>query len=335
MGLLDFLKKRDEPRLARLLKSYPPYQAPFGGEPRSWTLDQANANLTYLLEHRTERIAVLRDLLAKFNVEVPVDLSVGDPQPLFAALDAWALAEWPDMALREWRGKDAWIAATNSWIASSRRGPDIVLSMLMDIAILSGELVVTRRPEYRWSLDLDPDDDRDGMVGFLRPMIQIPAGGPFPRPIMFDFEEHVVCEYLRWRNPDLQYRKSLRFVHDRIGWSVMAATTACTRHSISSRQPKRSGTDSNRHQAKWGLLVQLRQFSRISCSATSHESRSFIKFQADKAARSLRGEDAGSRALSEDPFRRITRWIGRCGRKAMGNRRWSACLRAGHGVSPD
>jgi hypothetical protein len=123
----------------------------------------------------------------------------------------------------DWRRADAWIAATSSWIASSRRGPDIVFSMLMDLAILLGELVVTRRPEYRWSLDLDPDNDRDGMVSFLRPVVQIPAGGPFPAPIIFDFEEHVVCAYLKWRNPELQSRKSSRFLHDHVGWPVTAA----------------------------------------------------------------------------------------------------------------
>jgi hypothetical protein len=197
VGLLDHLwRRRKTACLAELLKAYPPYAAPFVGEPRSWTLAQANANLGYLMEHKDERIEALRQLLREFAIDVPSDLAIEDPQPLLDALHAWAMTEW--------RRVPASASDYSTWIASSRSGPDIVFSLLTDVAILFGEMVIARRPHYAWAIDLDPHSDMEGMLSFLRPVVQIGDGGPS----CLDFEAYLVQvffilqHYPPWSAPD-------------------------------------------------------------------------------------------------------------------------------------
>ena len=71
----------------------------------------------------------------------------------------------------------------------------------MDVALLCGELVIARRPEYSWSLDLDPDNGRNKAPTYRRVVVQRPQGGPFPAAIIFDFEAIVVGEYMETRSP--------------------------------------------------------------------------------------------------------------------------------------
>src|SRR5262249_43342487 len=151
VGLLNRLTKRnEEPRLARLLKTYPAYEAPFRGPPRGWSLEQAKANLLYLEMHKDVRIEVLRRTLAEYDIVVPADLGADDPQPLLDALNGWAARQWPNARPPE-------LTDTDGWLASSRSGPDIIFSLLMDVAILFGDMVIARRPPYAWSLDLEPE----------------------------------------------------------------------------------------------------------------------------------------------------------------------------------
>jgi hypothetical protein len=170
------------------LERYPPYEAPF--PTRVQTLEQAQANLEYLLAHRSQRLQHLSDFLAGFGVDVAGGSAAPDVQPLMLDLHRWTRREFPKV-------HDPRIAHREVWLASNRKGKEIVFSLLMDLALLCGELVVTRRPAYSWSLDLDPDNGRDGMATFMRPVVQLPKGDPFPAPIIFDFEAIVVGEYLR------------------------------------------------------------------------------------------------------------------------------------------
>jgi hypothetical protein len=191
MGLLDRLWRRTpEPRLAQLLRTYPPYAAPFRGPARAWTLEQANANLRYLLDRRAERLAALGRLLGAFDIALPAAPEV---DPLLDQLHGWMKAEWPLI-------HDPRLARDETWQASTRAGPEIVHSLVMDVAILLGELVTARRPEYSWSLDLDEQNDVDGMATFLRPVVQRPKGGPFPAPIIFDYEAIAFDQYRYARN---------------------------------------------------------------------------------------------------------------------------------------
>jgi hypothetical protein len=186
-------------RLAQRLSSYASYQAPFHGDPLTLSVDQAQANLDYLLAHRAERLIRLGELLADDNINVRAGLAADDCKPLLDAVHGWARTEWPGMHDRK-------IASIKAWRASRRAEPEIMYSLLMDIAILLGELIVTRRPQFVWSLDLDPENGpgsspHDAMESYKRPVVQIRKGGPFPAPIILDVEAIVVYKYLQAQQP--------------------------------------------------------------------------------------------------------------------------------------
>jgi hypothetical protein len=183
-------KGRAESRLAQQLQSYPAYAAPHVGPPSGWTLEQAQLNLQYLLDHREQRLAAIGALLQREGIDVQPALAGGDAAPLLSALQRWALEQWLSIRRPDLISRDAWLRTT-------RAGDDIAYSMLMDLAILLGELIVRRRPSIRWGLDLDEVNGRDGMVTFLRPVLLAPRQGLAPEPL--DVEAIVVG---RLRNID-------------------------------------------------------------------------------------------------------------------------------------
>jgi hypothetical protein len=183
-------KRRAESRLARRLRSYPAYTAPHAGPPSGWTREQAQDNLQYLLDHRDQRLATLSALLQHEGIQVQPALAGGDAAALLAALQRWALEQWPLIRKPHLTHRDAWLRST-------RAGDDIAYSMLMDLAILLGELIVRRRPSIHWGLDLDEINGRDGMVSFMRPVLLAPRPGLAPEPL--DVEAIVVG---RLRNID-------------------------------------------------------------------------------------------------------------------------------------
>lgn len=173
---------------SKLLEGYPPYAIPFSGRPRDLTLDQAQANLNYLVANKSKRFIVLGELLSRFNIDVEEGLKASDSVPVLDSLHEWTRLEFPKLYRPE-------LAIRDVWLVSSREGREIVFSLLMDLALFLAEIVILRRKAYTWSLDLDPANDADGMITFKRPVVQIPKGGPFPAPIMFDFESIVFGHY--------------------------------------------------------------------------------------------------------------------------------------------
>jgi hypothetical protein len=157
-------------------------------------LEQAHANLEYLLTHCEARLSDLPRFFSGFNAEVAVALRDGDFETPLHALHEWTKQEFP-------RIYDPKLTKSEIWLASSRTGHEIVYSLMMDIALLLGELVVTRRREYSWSLDLDPDNEADQMTSYKRPVVQLPKGEPFPAPIIFDFGAMIVDHFFNVRFP--------------------------------------------------------------------------------------------------------------------------------------
>lgn len=138
-------------RLATLLRSYPPYGLPFPGQPAELPLAQCEANLGYLLTERERRLESLAGLLGHFGVDLRAGLAADDPRPLLTDLEEWASEHWAGIYDRR-------LTLSREWLSSTMAGPDIVLSMLMDVAIVLGELILAKRPDFSWQLDLDEDN---------------------------------------------------------------------------------------------------------------------------------------------------------------------------------
>jgi len=176
--------------LATLLKDYPPYEIPFPGPARLLTEEQAWQNLHYLLENRKQRIVHLKSLLAHWHIHLDKIVKQGDYQTLVEELYQWGGEYWKAV----YKPK---LATNEAWKSTTRRGDQVVYSMLMDVAILLGEIVVNRRPSYHWTIDVDPDNVNDEMPTVKRPVLQVARNDVIPSPITLDVEALVVDRYLK------------------------------------------------------------------------------------------------------------------------------------------
>lgn len=138
-------------RLTTLLTGYSAYSIPHPGAARRLKLAQCRDNLRYLLDHREQRLAAFADLLQNFAIDLRAGVAAADPRPLLDSLERWARAEWPGIHIDG-------IGDPRRWADSDKAGADIALSMLMDTAIVLGEIVLRRRADFAWQLDLDPND---------------------------------------------------------------------------------------------------------------------------------------------------------------------------------
>src|SRR5215813_5729923 len=84
-----------ESRLKGLLADYPPYRIPHRGPGRRLSLAEAEENLTYLLDHKEERLAIVSALLTRFDLDAAAGLTADDMRPLLDGLWRWSCAEWP------------------------------------------------------------------------------------------------------------------------------------------------------------------------------------------------------------------------------------------------
>ncbi|SLH88438.1 Uncharacterised protein [Mycobacteroides abscessus subsp. massiliense] len=141
-------------KLPQLLADYPPYETPFPGDPRKLSLAQCEENLHYLLDQRAARLKIAADLLRRFDIDLDAGLVAPKPDALLASLDAWAHAEWPAAYT------PAFSASPKLWLPRHKAGEHIVLAMLMDIAIVLGQVVINKRADYGWRLD-DAIENRD------------------------------------------------------------------------------------------------------------------------------------------------------------------------------
>lgn len=157
----NFFKKESE--LKRSLKAYEPYALPFPGTAKRLSLEQCEANLKYLLDNRARRQTVLGKLLEHRHIDIH---DRTDIDALLASMDSWAVQEWPTIFERE-------LADSNMWHRSPKNGRYLVYSMLMDIAILLGELIIERAPSCRWGLDLTGDSRDVPMESYKRPALLI------------------------------------------------------------------------------------------------------------------------------------------------------------------
>jgi hypothetical protein len=75
-------RKRDS-RLKRLLADYPAYHAPYPGPGDRLTVDQAEANLAYLLAAKGKRLEIAANLLHQFGLDLGAGLAAADPAVFF------------------------------------------------------------------------------------------------------------------------------------------------------------------------------------------------------------------------------------------------------------
>lgn len=144
-GLLKALGVRS--KLEKLLDDYPRYIRPYPGSGKMLTDDKARANLEHFLAVKDERLRIVIDLLANFGLNARAAMT-GDPKPFLKRLADWISRDWPAI-------RDPQQADYKTW-HSGPRGGRADLTLIVDIAILLGEMLAARRPELSWQVMLGP-----------------------------------------------------------------------------------------------------------------------------------------------------------------------------------
>jgi hypothetical protein len=186
------------PFLGQRLRSYPPYQTPHSGFGSQLTLQQAEQNLAYFKDVLATRLSLLGTLLietADIDTTTALDAPAAHAATLTEALDGWARREWPALRTPQ-------LAEYRRWHTTTRAGDDIVYSLLMDVAMLFGEVICRANPKWRWDLDLDQANLRDRMASARRVVLLADPVGAAAHPFIVDVEGIVVGRFQQPTNVD-------------------------------------------------------------------------------------------------------------------------------------
>jgi hypothetical protein len=182
--------------LPKLLTAYPPYLGPFPGNYDSLLPGQAEANLAHLLAHRHARVEAVLGLLAARGVPPDGALGQGDPVPFLDRLWKWIELEWPTIHSKR-------LAVYNACRNPGGDGADKALSLITDVGILLGEIVLARKPEFGWALDLAPGNQgENGSVSQRQPVVLRPGKIPIG-DVMFDPIGIAEGVYIRCKSPTM------------------------------------------------------------------------------------------------------------------------------------
>jgi hypothetical protein len=202
---------RSEDGLPELLKTYPAYLGPFPGDSDGLLPGQAEANLAYLLAHRQARLEAVMGLLEARGVATEGALGQTDPRPFLERLWKWIEAEWPSIHSKR-------LAQSDACRNPRGDGAEKALSLVTDVGILLGEIVLARKPDFSWALDLAPGNQgENGSLSQKQPVV-FRAGSLPVGDIMFDPVGGAEGVYARCKSPTLFLLNPLaRAVMDVVG----------------------------------------------------------------------------------------------------------------------
>lgn len=208
--IFDWLKRRREPRpgatLAARLRDYTPYEAPHAGPGTALSPNQAAENLAcfeQVLPQRLQQVSALLHEVAGIDTRAALAEPSAHAAALADELQRWALAQWPALRL-------AGPGGLTRWLDSRRSGGEIVFSMLLDLAMLLGELIARGNPDWHWGLDQDAQNLADGMLSARRIVLLADPVGTHTTPFVLDVEAVVVHRFLHADDPAQRLLNPLR-----------------------------------------------------------------------------------------------------------------------------
>ena len=182
-------------KLRNVLEGYDTWMLPNPGDPGQLSKDQRAANLAHVLAIKDSRIAALRAALPEIDEHLGTLLD-GAVHPLAAvhALNRWwvdaglQLSLFPPVAggLKSKLFPNRHYAA-NAVLANARwyEWPDHPLvapldTLLRDMALIVGDAIVLRRPDFAWAINEDPSDRRSKMKHWGRVVVMRTADASWP-----------------------------------------------------------------------------------------------------------------------------------------------------------
>ncbi len=199
-----------DPAISRYMRGYPALRPPFPGPARNLNRAQAEENLHYLLDIRFERLDLLRGLLRQSDASAvwPDRFSRDNIDPFIIALHQWAGEQWPALKARV---KGDLLAR---WRAGERSGECIGFSVVADVVLVLGELILSLRPSLKWGIDRDPINIRDGMDTVNRMVLLGTWRGDPEKQIEIDIEMMVLERFLHPDDINERLENSwLRLIH--------------------------------------------------------------------------------------------------------------------------
>ncbi|MBX2884055.1 MAG: hypothetical protein KTR32_29140 [Granulosicoccus sp.] len=189
--MLELLKRSVKPTaFQQQVAAYPEYAAPHSGSPHLlFSADQARENLHYLLDMKASRIAILAALVKQEGITLPENLDTEDPKTLINQLHGWAGVRWAECHRKDNADRKHWLNVTN------RTGDDKIYSVVMDTAIVLGELVIKHKPQFAWAVDIDPENLADGMATSNRCVLAGHLESEAAAPYLLDVEQIAAERY--------------------------------------------------------------------------------------------------------------------------------------------
>lgn len=196
---------RRSTRLADRLSTYPSWHVPRLGTNGAWPdgppplLGEAEfrANLHAYRDAMPQRIATLGGLLTDFGLDLLQAYDAQTRDQFIRSLHLLLLAELPATYRKE-------LDDFRRWEASRRDGPEIVYSLLGDLAMLFADVVIKANPGAFLGMNLDPVD-RD-MVSYGRPCVLGLSDRLFPGTHhLYDYEDEMAGVYRRMKTPEISF----------------------------------------------------------------------------------------------------------------------------------
>ncbi len=185
-----FGRAKNSSGLAASLAEYPAYDVPHSSTHLTLSDAQALENFEYFQSHKQQRIASLHALLVRVGIDLKPALNGADYTTSVEALYQWAQNEWAPAINSE-------LATRAVWRTTHRSAEHIIYSVVMDCAIALGEIVIARRPEYTWAVDLHPDNIKDQMPSARRTVLSAISTTHPEQPILIDWEAIAVAMVIK------------------------------------------------------------------------------------------------------------------------------------------
>lgn len=177
------------------LRNYPCWTQPHPGKPDSLTAPQRQENFDFLMAIKPARIEALRTALPALEPHITALLDPGtDPLATITEMDHWwqdgpgAIDAIPPVTsgLRRLLRPTSFSLPNHAmahahwpdWTDNPLVPP--MASLHDDLALLIGEAMVLRRPDFAWTLNHDRGEKRRDTVEWGRTCVLRPAEGDFP-----------------------------------------------------------------------------------------------------------------------------------------------------------
>ena len=141
--------------LLQRLQNYPAIQLPHTGEANGLKPAAVSENFNYWQRVLPERLTMIRSLLTEYGIHWPQELDTCDHGELLTQTRGWARKHWPVLANLVHGDTKA------RWQEQHKSDDCIVFTLVSDISLLLGELIIAKRPSFQWSIDMEEQNRVD------------------------------------------------------------------------------------------------------------------------------------------------------------------------------